>query len=89
MQCPFCQPDPARIVARNALALAITDGFPVNPGHTLFIPVRHVASWFDATPAEQTALFDLLAEVRVHLDATLHPAGYNIGINVGAAAGAM
>jgi len=87
MQCPFCQPDPARLVARNALVLAITDGFPVNPGHTLLVPVRHVASWFDATPAEQAALFDLLAEVRTHLDATLHPAGYNIGINVGEAAG--
>jgi diadenosine tetraphosphate (Ap4A) HIT family hydrolase len=87
MQCPFCQPDPDRIVARNEFAIAVTDGFPVNPGHTLIVPLRHVASWFDATPEEQAALFALLAEVRAELDATLHPAGYNIGINVGAAAG--
>ncbi len=87
MQCPFCQLDPARIVARNALAIAVTDGFPVNPGHTLLIPLRHVASWFDATPDEQSALFALLAQVRADLDATLHPSGYNIGINVGPAAG--
>ena len=67
------------------IALAVING----AGQSMGWPglVKNMASWFDATPAEQAALFDLLAEVRTHLDATLHPAGYNLGINVGEAAG--
>nr|WP_211194023.1 DEAD/DEAH box helicase family protein [Pyxidicoccus fallax] len=74
-------------VASNALAFAIRDRFPVSPGHTLVIPRRLVATWFDATPEEQRALFELVEVVRQGLEAELRPQGYNIGINVGAAAG--
>lgn len=87
MDCSFCQLETSRIVADNALAIAVRDGFPVNPGHTLVIPRRHVASWFDATADERAALMDLVDEVKASLDKELHPAGYNIGINVGQAAG--
>lgn len=90
MDCPFCTfagIDPARRLAENDLAVAFLDGFPVNPGHALVIPRRHVGSWFDATPAERDAIFALVDAVRVELDARFHPAGYNLGVNVGAAAG--
>jgi diadenosine tetraphosphate (Ap4A) HIT family hydrolase len=85
--CPFCQPDPQRVVAVSELAFAIRDGFPVNPGHTLVIPRRHVASWFDTSSDERAAIFDLLDQLKLSLDQELHPAGYNIGVNVGEAAG--
>jgi diadenosine tetraphosphate (Ap4A) HIT family hydrolase len=85
--CPFCTLADERIVAGNQLAVVIRDGFPVSPGHTLVVPRRHVASWFDATAEEQLAILDLLAEVKQQLDAEHSPAGYNIGINDGPAAG--
>jgi diadenosine tetraphosphate (Ap4A) HIT family hydrolase len=77
----------ARAVAQNALVVAVRDGYPVNPGHTLVIPRRHVASWFEATADERVALMDLVDQVKAALDSEIHPDGYNIGINVGEAAG--
>lgn len=67
--------------------MAIRDGFPVSPGHTLIVPRRHVASFFEITDTECADLMSLLAEAHDDLDREFHPAGYNIGINDGAAAG--
>jgi len=72
---------------RDGFALAFRDAYPVSPGHTLVIPVRHVASFFDITSDERTAMFALLEAAKQQLHAEFSPAGYNIGINDGAAAG--
>jgi len=96
--CPFCNPDHDRIIMANDYAIALFDGFPVTPGHSLIVPRRHQASFFDATVEERAALFELLAEMRQMLlhtprpsmgisDAMVVPDGFNIGINDGAAAG--
>lgn len=75
-------------VAENELAFAIRDGFPVSPGHTLVVPKRVVTTWFDATREEQVAMLELVDAVKQQLDATSpRPAGYNVGFNVGEAAG--
>ncbi|KYF49061.1 hypothetical protein BE04_34295, partial [Sorangium cellulosum] len=71
----------------NTLAFALRDRFPVSPGHTLVVPRRLVPTWFDATAEERAAIFELVDTVKRHLDAELHPDGYNVGINVGEAAG--
>jgi diadenosine tetraphosphate (Ap4A) HIT family hydrolase len=84
-RCPFCNPDGA--VLRNALAHARFDRNPVTPGHLLIITNRHVASYFDTDEAEKQALLSLLDEARVLLVRDYRPDGYNIGINIGAAAG--
>ena len=83
--CPFCTDDEA--VLRNHLAYARFDKFPVTPGHLLILPRRHVPTWFDAPIEEKLALLDLLEACKRLLDAEHAPAGYNIGINVGEAAG--
>jgi len=85
--CPFCHLDNSRVIVANDHAIAIPDGYPVTPGHTLIIPKRHIASFFEATKEEQAALLDLLAEMRQHLLDEHKPDGFNIGINDGAAAG--
>lgn len=87
MECPFCAIDPDREVCRNALAIALRDAFPVSDGHTLITPFRHVPSWFEASVEERTAMFDLVDTVKAALDTELHPDGYNIGMNIGQAAG--
>ena len=78
--------------------MAIYDGFPVTPGHTLIVPKRHVSSFFEATRKEQTAMLELLADMRqillnpsqppLNIVGSLSvPDGFNIGVNDGAAAG--
>jgi diadenosine tetraphosphate (Ap4A) HIT family hydrolase len=85
--CPFCLPDDSKIILFNDHAMAIYDGFPVSPGHCLIIPKRHIASFFEATREEQSALLDLLAEMQDILMKERNPDGFNIGINDGTAAG--
>ncbi|MCM2370618.1 DUF3427 domain-containing protein [Rhodopirellula sp. ICT_H3.1] len=76
-------------IASNDLAFAISDGFPVAPGHSLVITRRLVSTWFDATAEEQAALMELVNVVKQKLDETLRPQpdGYNVGFNAGSAAG--
>jgi diadenosine tetraphosphate (Ap4A) HIT family hydrolase len=78
---------PERWVASNELAFAIRDGFPVSDGHTLVVPRRHVATWAEATAEERSALMELAEQVRLDLTTELDPDGFNIGVNVGEAAG--
>jgi diadenosine tetraphosphate (Ap4A) HIT family hydrolase len=87
MACVFCSLPQDRIIDSNELAMVIRDGYPVSPGHTLVIPKRHVGSFFAVTTAERAAMFALLDRAKAALDETHRPAGYNIGINDGPAAG--
>ena len=86
-ECPFCALKDYKIIASNNLAVAIYDRFPVSPGHILVIPRRHFADYFDATEEERRAIDQLLQESRAILLREKSPNGFNIGINVGAAAG--
>jgi diadenosine tetraphosphate (Ap4A) HIT family hydrolase len=83
--CPFCHVESA--VLGNTLAFACFDKHPVNEGHLLVLPRRHVASWFDATAEERDEILALVDEGRRLLDRRIKPEGYNLGINVGEAAG--
>lgn len=85
--CPFCSLPIDRILEGNDYAITIFDGFPVSPGHTLVIPRRHVASYFEITEAERAALLALLDNAKARIEQQYQPAGFNIGINDGAAAG--
>ena len=85
--CAFCTLPSARVIDENATAMAIRDGYPVSPGHTLLIPKRHTGSFFDLSEQERADLLALLDRAKRVLDAELQPQGYNIGINDGAAAG--
>lgn len=85
--CVFCMLPNERISVANDLAVAIRDGYPVSTGHTLIIPRRHIASFFDATLEERQALLALLDVSKRGLDQEFAPDGYNVGINDGAAAG--
>ena len=62
--CPFCSLDPSRKWIENDHALAFPDAFPLTDGHTLVIPRKHVASIYELTADEQSAVWDLVAEVR-------------------------
>jgi diadenosine tetraphosphate (Ap4A) HIT family hydrolase len=85
--CPFCNPTAERLILQSSLALALHDGYPVSPGHTLIVPKRHIPSLFDATEAESADMLHLLAIARSELVSSHRPAGFNIGVNDGQAAG--
>jgi diadenosine tetraphosphate (Ap4A) HIT family hydrolase len=85
--CPFCRPDEGRIRLDGEFALAISDGFAVTEGHTLVVPKRHVANFFDLTEEEQAAIWRLVVEVRAMLIAEMSPDGFNVCLNDGPAAG--
>jgi diadenosine tetraphosphate (Ap4A) HIT family hydrolase len=86
--CPLCSAA-ARggILAANDHAVAIFDAFPVSPGHALILSKRHVAELFQLSVDEQQSLWALLPDVKMTIESERSPAGYNIGVNVGTAAG--
>jgi diadenosine tetraphosphate (Ap4A) HIT family hydrolase len=86
-QCVFCNIPRDEIIAENDLALAFFDRYPVNQGHVLIVPKRHVETYFDATLDEKDAITRLLVEVKKKLDGDYHPDGYNVGVNIRQAAG--
>ena len=85
--CPFCTLPASRILGGDSLALIVSDGFPVAPGHALIMPRRHVGSFFETTAAERTSLLELLDQAKAIIDAGFRPDAYNIGINDGRSAG--
>lgn len=72
--------------ARRLPAWPSTMAIP-SPGHALIIPKRHVASYFDLTNHEREAMNVVLQYVKQKIDERFHPDGYNVGINIGEAAG--
>ncbi len=87
MGSPFLQVSSEHWVASNALAFAIADAYPVSPGHTLVVPRRVVATWWEATHDERVAIWSLVDEVKRRVDAEFAPHGFNVGFNSGEAAG--
>ncbi|HEY7308067.1 MAG TPA: HIT domain-containing protein [Gemmataceae bacterium] len=86
-ECPFCRIAEERIILHSELGFTVFDAIPVSPGHSLVIPRRHVASFFDLTGAEVMALHELLQVMRSYIQQAFSPDGYNIGVNIGRGAG--
>jgi diadenosine tetraphosphate (Ap4A) HIT family hydrolase len=88
MPCPFCDRiERGEHAAASQHAVAVGDDYPLTRGHTLVLPRRHVASIYDLPQAEQADVWALVAQVRSQLAKEYSPAGFNIGLNDGAAAG--
>ncbi len=86
-ECIFCQIPKEEIVAESDLCLAFYDQFPVSLGHLLIIPKRHVADYFDLTEDEVKAMHAMLFDLKKVIEEVYKPDGFNIGVNVGEAAG--
>jgi diadenosine tetraphosphate (Ap4A) HIT family hydrolase len=85
--CPFCAPEAARVIFRDALVTALWDLYPLNPGHALIVPNRHVAGWAEASVDERAALMAAVDRVRGEIAVRFRADGFNVGFNDGAAAG--
>ena len=75
------------MLAENDLAYARLDSNSLAPGHVIVVPRRHVANFFDMTAQEQAAVLELLNAAQRLVQAKHSPDGYNVGVNVGKAAG--
>lgn len=75
------------VLLENTLAYVRHDNNSLSRGHVLVIPKRHVASFFEMTTEEQSAVLALLAEIQKSIQKQHSPDGYNIGVNVGKAGG--
>lgn len=85
-QCVLCE----SIELRNDTWIAMWEPFPVGIGHMKIIPFRHDAVYSKLTEKEQRDYWDIVQKVIAYLDTCLgkhKPDGYNIGVNIGKAAG--
>lgn len=76
------------ILKRGVTCCVIINRYPYNNGHLMICPFRHVSSLSDMTSDERLETMNLTTEAVTALTGAMHPDGFNIGINLGQAAGA-
>jgi ATP adenylyltransferase len=91
--CPFCSApqrpdDDGLIVHRGELAFVVMNLYPYSPGHVLICPYRHVPDYTDLTGDEVAEVGALTQRAISVLREVSQPAGFNLGVNLGAVAGA-
>ena len=92
-ECPFCRiqawPDEKGLVVRRGeLAFAVLNLYPYSPGHLMLCPYRHIADYTDTTVEEAAEIAQLTREAMTVVRSVSGAAGFNIGMNQGAIAGA-
>ncbi|MFH1858029.1 MAG: HIT domain-containing protein [Candidatus Omnitrophota bacterium] len=93
-RCIFCTKPKERKDAKNYIFMrrrytfAMLNLYPYNNGHIMVVPYRHVKSLQALTQKELSALVQHLRDCEKLLREVLKPHGFNIGLNVGRAAGA-
>ncbi len=93
-ECFLCQavasPSDRRrlVVWRSDCSLVLLNRYPYNNGHLLVAPKQHRASLDQLTAKEQLDLMQCLTHMVARLERALHPDGFNVGLNLGRAAGA-
>jgi ATP adenylyltransferase len=76
------------ILHRGEQAFVIMNLYPYNTGHLMIVPNAHVASPEEADPDVMREMAELRGPVLRALRRALSPDGFNLGLNVGAPAGA-
>jgi len=76
------------ILFRGDKNFVILNSYPYNPGHLMVVPYRHVANLEDLTGDERQEHFELVSRSIKVLRQVFKPGGFNIGMNMGKAAGA-
>lgn len=77
----------ALIVHRCRLCYLLLNRFPYNPGHLMAVPFRPVTDLVELTAEERADLMDAMILAKELLRKAVNPNGFNIGFNLGAAAG--
>ncbi|SUE13770.1 HIT family protein [Rhodococcus gordoniae] len=75
------------VVARGETVYAVLNLYPYNPGHLMVVPYRRVANLEDLTPDESAELMQFAQRALRVIKRVSRPHGFNVGLNLGAAAG--
>lgn len=89
--CIFCvdhEPREDLVLATDETTVALLNKFPYNNGHLLIAPRQHVACLGDLCRETYAALMEALRASIDIVERVFNPQGVNVGINIGAAAGA-
>lgn len=89
--CIFCRNsirNDELVLLEGETAFVMMNRYPYISGHIMVIPFRHVSQVEDLLPEEKHEMFDLQALCIRILKESLKPDGFNIGMNLGKAAGA-
>ncbi|MBC8325763.1 MAG: HIT domain-containing protein [Verrucomicrobia subdivision 3 bacterium] len=76
------------VIARGKSCFAVMNNFPYNAGHLMIVPYREVPDLADLNNEELLELMQLCRRCQAALRETMDPGGFNIGLNLGQAAGA-
>lgn len=76
------------VVMRGEHSFVILNKFPYTSGHLMIVPLEHHATLEELTPAARAEMMELVSTFTTLLRRIYNPEGFNIGINVGRAAGA-
>jgi ATP adenylyltransferase len=76
------------ILYRGETAFVILNAFPYSNGHLMVAPFRETNDMTTMTPAELLEVNELIARAVGWLTKVYRPDGFNIGVNLGSAAGA-
>ena len=77
----------ALIVHRSTLTYLLLNRYPYNGGHLLAVPYRDVKDIEELTVEERADLMEEIVRARRILAEAIHPDGFNVGFNLGTAAG--
>jgi len=92
--CIFCTLPKAKdekkslILFKGKSAFVIMNKFPYNNGHVMVVPYQHTADITDLDEKETEEMWKLIQQSVEALKKAYHPEGFNIGMNLGRAAGA-
>ncbi|USH00228.1 HIT family protein [Thermococcus argininiproducens] len=87
MQCPFCNPSREVLLYEDERIRILIDSYPASRGHLLVVPIKHVERIEELEEDEKLALLNGIEISIKKLKEALKPDGFNIGINLGEAAG--
>ncbi len=76
------------ILYQGRRAFVILNAYPYNSGHLMIVPYRHVARPEQLTNEERLELMNLMTAATEAVTEIYRPEGYNVGMNLGRAAGA-
>lgn len=93
-ECPFClafiKKDNKEnlVVFRGENTAVMLNRYPYTTGHLMILPILHCEKLADLNPETRGEMMELIYRGMEVLQLVYHPEGFNVGLNIGSAAGA-
>jgi len=92
--CPFCaalgssEPADHYLLHKGEKVFVILNRYPYTTGHLLILPLKHEENMSGLDPETRSELMEMINYALEVLGQIYHPEGFNVGMNMGEAAGA-